>query len=141
MQQSIYYCQRNSKDKYIELGSSKFLQHLKDSKAEQVLLFIHGYSNLPEPDIFPRATKLQKLFDNKKKGLVEVVSVIWPCDNDVGIVKDYWDDQKAADASGFSFARVLQKFEVWRGSDPNIEVPRLAGLRPSSTGMSPVTLV
>jgi len=130
VQQSIYYCQRKSKDKYTELGSDAFLQHLKDSKAEQVLLFIHGYSNLPEPDIFPRAAKLQKLFDEKKKGLVEVVTVIWPCDNDKGIVKDYWDDQKAADLSGFSFARVLQRFEDWRNpgskmSDPDKDVPCL----------------
>jgi len=125
VQQSVYYCHRQSNDKYVELGSADFLQHLKDSKAEQVLLFIHGYSNLPERDIFPRAAKLQKLFNKKKKDLVEVVPVLWPCDNDHGIIKDYWDDQKAADLSGFSFARVLQRFEVWRSADANKELPCL----------------
>jgi esterase/lipase superfamily enzyme len=35
----------------------------------------------------------------------------------LGIVKDYWDDQKAADQSAFSFARVMEKFVAWRNSD------------------------
>ena len=50
---SIYCCERISENKYIELGSQSLLSKLKNSKAEQVLLFIHGFSNLPEPDIFP----------------------------------------------------------------------------------------
>lgn len=45
-----------------------------------------------------------------------MISIIWPCDNDLGIVKDYWDDQKSADQSAFAFARMLQKFMEWRGS-------------------------
>ena len=44
--------------------------------------------------------------------------MIWPCDNDLGIVKDYWDDQKSADQSAFSFARVLGKFMQWRNALP-----------------------
>jgi len=46
------------------------------------------------------------------------VPIIWPCDNDFGIIKDYWDDQKSADNSAFSFARVLQKFMAWRDHGP-----------------------
>ena len=49
---------------------------------------------------------------------VQVVPVIWPCDDDPGIVKDYWDDQKAADMSAFSFARALQFFMKWRDEEP-----------------------
>ena len=52
----------------------------------------------------------------KKRNEVLVVPIIWPCDNDLGVVKDYWDDQKAADQSAFSFARVLDKFISWRNS-------------------------
>ena len=48
-----------------------------------------------------------------------VVPLIWPCDNDLGIVVDYWDDQKAADESAFAFARVFQKFMDWRDMDEN----------------------
>lgn len=36
--------------------------------------------------------------------------------SDLGIVKDYWEDQKSADQSTFSFARMFQKFMEWRGS-------------------------
>jgi len=125
VQHSLYYCQRTGKDSYTELGSQAFLASLKECATKQVLIYLHGYSNLPEPDIFPRATKLQKMCNAKKPGLVEVVPVIWPCDNDLGIVKDYWDDQKAADASGFSFSRLLERFESWRNESPNIAAPCL----------------
>ena len=40
--------------------------------------------------------------------------MIWPCENDFGALKDYWDDQKAADASGFAFGRVFEMFMDWR---------------------------
>ncbi|SHE57516.1 alpha/beta hydrolase [Vibrio gazogenes] len=116
---SIYCCERVDKDKYIELGSTKWLKRIKESTAEQILFFIHGFSNLPEPDIFPRTEKLQKLFDEKEKNLVQVIPVIWPCDNDLGIVVDYWDDQESADMSAFSFARALQFFMKWRDEQPD----------------------
>lgn len=107
-----FFCERIGKDKYIELGHEQFFSKLKgpkvkiSKKEEQILIFIHGYSNLPEPDIFPRSSMLQNLFDEKQNGLVQVVPLIWPCDNDFGALKDYWDDQKAADASAFAFGRV-----------------------------------
>ncbi len=111
---SVFYCERLGAENYQEIGSERFLQKLKESPAKQLLIFIHGFSNLPEPDIFPRVQKLQELFDAKEKNLVEIVPMIWPCDNNLGIVKDYWDDQKSADASALSFARVLQRFMKWR---------------------------
>ena len=116
---SIYCCKRQGKNDYEEIGSESLLSALKKSQAKQLLFYIHGFSNLPEPDIFPRAMKLQELFDKKEKGLVEVVPLIWPCDNDFGIVKDYWDDQKSADSSAFAFARVLQLFMTWRATAPD----------------------
>jgi len=115
---SIYCCERTEKDKYIELGSEGLMSKLKERRAKQILIYIHGFSNLPEPDIFPRVEKLQQYFDQKEKDLIEIVPIIWPCDNDMGIVKDYWDDQKSADTSAFSFARVLQFFMDWRDKSP-----------------------
>ncbi len=115
---SIYCCERLEEDSYIEIGSKLLMSRLKDSDYKQVLLFIHGFSNLPEPDIFPRALKLQQYFDQKEAGLVQIVPIIWPCDNDKGIIKDYWDDQKSADKSAFSFARALQFFMEWRDEQP-----------------------
>ncbi|MEZ7863289.1 MAG: alpha/beta hydrolase [Aeromonadaceae bacterium] len=111
---SIYCCERLGKDQYQELGSQQWLGRIKQLQAQQILFYIHGFSNLPEPDIFPRTQKLQALFDSKEKGLVEVIPVIWPCDNDLGIVQDYWDDQDAADMSAPAFARALQFFMQWR---------------------------
>lgn len=115
---SVFYCERVAKDKYVEIGSEGLMSGLRASNAKQLLLFIHGFSNLPEPDIFPRVEKLQNYFNDKEPDLVQVVPIIWPCDNDFGIVKDYWDDQKSADNSAFAFARVLQKFMAWRDKAP-----------------------
>lgn len=61
------------------------------------------------------------MFDAREEDLVEVMPLIWPCDNDFGIVKDYWDDQKAADQSAFAFARMLQRFMDWRSQEPEEE--------------------
>ncbi len=113
---SVFFCRRNKKDDYTEIGSSEFFRQLKKSKYEQILLYIHGFSNLPEGSIFPAIKEMQDLFDAKQKNLALVVPLIWPCDNDLGIVKDYWDDQKSADQSAYAFSRVLQKFMAWRDS-------------------------
>lgn len=111
---NVHFCNRRSDGRRFEIGSKEFLDHLKASKAKQLLFMIHGFSNMPNEDIFPRAMELQELFNEYERDLVEVVPIIWPCDNDLGLVKDYWDDQKAADASGVSFARMLQKFMDWQ---------------------------
>jgi len=113
---SVYFCKRDRKNSYTEIGSKQLMSALRDHPAEQIMFYIHGFSNLPEPDIFPRALQLQKYFDKKQKNLVLVVPIIWPCDNDIGIIGDYWDDQKSADKSAFSIARVFEKFMEWRAN-------------------------
>jgi esterase/lipase superfamily enzyme len=55
---------------------------------------------------------MQKMIPTGEK--VIVIPMIWPCDNDLGIVLDYWDDQKSAEASSAGFARVLGLFLKWR---------------------------
>ena len=107
---SIYFCYRNTKEDYTELGSAEFLKAIRKLPYKQILLYIHGYSNLPEDSIFQNSKKLQDLLNLEDENTVLILPVIWPCDNDFGIVKDYWDDQKSADASGFSLARGLNKF-------------------------------
>jgi esterase/lipase superfamily enzyme len=94
------------------------LGELKRSSYAQVLFYIHGFSNLPESSIFPRAMALQTLCDQRAPDTIQVVPVIWPCDDDPGIVKDYWDDQKSADMSGYAFARALEFFMRWRNEQP-----------------------
>lgn len=110
---SVYYCERQGLDDYLEIGSTAFLQRLKEANVRQVLIYLHGFSNLPE-DVFAAVAEFQGLCDAVRPGEVLAVPLVWPCDNDLGVVKDYWDDQESADMSAFSFARVLQRFLDWR---------------------------
>ena len=99
---------------YVELLSAPFFSRLRRSPRQQILFFLHGYNCQPELPVFPDAERLQRLCDALAPGLVEVVPLLWPCDDDFGLVLDYFDDQRAADASGLAFARVLGKFMGWR---------------------------
>ena len=110
---SVYFCEQLPQGGCIELGNETFLQRLKDEAHEQLLVYIHGFSNMPE-QVLQAAGEFQQLCETRGAGKVLVVPFIWPCDNDFGVVKDYWDDQKAADASALAFSRVLGKFDTWR---------------------------
>jgi esterase/lipase superfamily enzyme len=119
----MYFCKRDGKNDYKELGSPEFFEVLKQLPDKtQVLLYIHGFNNTAESEVFPRAIRLQELI-NKEKGdnFAYVVPLMWPCDDDsfLAIIDDYWDDQKAADASGGAFSRMLSKFDVWRSQEIN----------------------
>jgi esterase/lipase superfamily enzyme len=120
-EQSVYFCRRTSADAYQEIGSVAFLDALKTSPNREILFYFHGYNNLPEPAVFPRAEELQRLFDRTLPGRIQVVPLIWPCDNDLGQIKDYYDDQMAADQSGLAFARMFQKFLTWREANSVLE--------------------
>lgn len=115
---SIFFCRHTSDGENIEVGGTQFMSELKTCEYSQILLFIHGFSNLPK-DVFEAAEELQSLCNQKDAREVLVVPVIWPCDNDFGIVGDYWDDQKSADSSSFSFARALDRFLDWRDNNQN----------------------
>ena len=126
---AVHFCERTSAGTYREIYSGPFMQRLKDlqrlakSDDTQLLLYIHGFNNLPEDDIFPRASELQELCDAAQPGKIEIVPLIWPCDNDLGLIKDYWDDQKAADASAIGFSRILGKFLSWRDKQEDADSP------------------
>ncbi len=122
-EQSVYFCHRAAQDSYTEIGSLAFLGELKDRQVKEILFFIHGYNNLPETSIFAKALELQQLFDQKSPGFIEVVPIIWPCDNDLGQVVDYFDDQIAADQSGIAYARLFKKFLDWREENSTQEHP------------------
>ena len=120
---SVHFCERTNDATYQEIFSAEFMQRLKASPANRLLLYIHAFNNLPADDIFPRAIVLQELCDGVRPKHIEVVPLIWPCDNDLGILKDYWDDQKAADASAIGFSRVLGKFLSWRDKQADVNDP------------------
>lgn len=113
---SVFFCEKTGDKTYTEMRGIKFLSRIRKMDYRQVLIYIHGFSNLPE-DVLGSAHEFQELCDRKKNGEVLVIPIIWPCDNDLGIIKDYWDDQKSADASAYSLARLLDIFIDWRNSD------------------------
>lgn len=116
---SVFFCeQASAESSYIEIGSKNFLARLRDSTRRQLLLYIHGFNTMPD-GAFKLAEELQIYCDQNDADEILVVPLIWPCDNDLGIVQDYWDDQKSADASAFAFARALDKFIAWRDSSLN----------------------
>jgi esterase/lipase superfamily enzyme len=120
VRQDMYFCRRNKVDDYIEIGSKAFFQELKDLESKtQILFYIHGFNNIGESEIFPNAEQLQGMFDELSPGLVYIVPLIWPCDDDsaVAFMDDYWDDQRASRASGDSFARMLGMFDDWRNEE------------------------
>ncbi len=122
-EQSVYFCRRNALSNYTEIGSSAFFNELKNAPIEQIVLFFHGYNSLPETSIFQTASDLQSLFDQQSPAKLLVVPLIWPCDNDLGLVQDYFDDQIAADASAFAYARLFEKFLGWRDENSTDENP------------------
>ena len=125
--QNLFFCERDDPDSYTEIGNEDFFSRLKDPKGpNQVLLYVHGFNNAPEREIFPRAERLESLVNaGRRRELVQVVPLVWPCDDDslVAIIDDYWDDQQAADRSGCSFARLLGKFDRWRRCDTQQQDP------------------
>lgn len=132
-EQSFYCCQRIGPGSYTEIGSANLFDRLKVLEADQLLFFIHGFSTLPE-QVFKQTERLQRLIDalrqiglrdSVKNPKVVVVPLIWPCDNSFGKVKDYFDDQKSADASGTAYMRLLQKFLAWREENSTLENPCL----------------
>lgn len=142
-EQSFYCCRRTGPYGYTEIGSTNLFDQLKALNADQILFFIHGFSVLPE-QAFGQAEKLQNLLDalyqvgqrgTGKNPKIAVVPLIWPCDNDFGKVKDYFDDQKAADASGTAYMRFLQKFLAWRVENSTLENPCLKRINVLSYSM------
>ncbi len=125
--QDVYFCERKDDGQYIEVMNTTFFKELKSlPKETQILLYIHGFNNTGEREVFPNAKALQEIM-NSELGpkAVYVVPLIWPCDDDsaAAFIDDYWDDQDAADASGLAFARVMGKFDDWRKGDAKSNEP------------------
>ena len=61
---SFFCCRLIKKGKHKEIGSKALLSEIKASGYRQILLYLHGFSNLPE-DVFS-ATKELQTFCNQK---------------------------------------------------------------------------
>jgi len=125
----MYFCQRNDENEYTEIGSKNFFNELKNLPQEtQILFYIHGFNNLPESDVFPRAKRLEERLNEVGHGaIVKVIPLIWPCDDDsiIAFADDYWDDHRASKIAGQLYARLLGKFDSWRKDKEQIQVPCL----------------
>ena len=56
---SVFYCRRLAEGHYQEVGSFNLMAALKDSPYRQLLIYIHGFSNLPEA-VFAGAAEFQQ---------------------------------------------------------------------------------
>lgn len=126
--QSIFFCERTAPFVYREVDRDEYLQSFKDSPAKQLLVFIHGFNNVPEDAIFARAEALQMLFDDAEPNLVQVLPLVWPCRQTNGtkeFIEGYYEDQHAADASNIAYGRLLQKLQDWQFKNVAEERPCL----------------
>ena len=113
-EQSIYFCRRNGEHDYSEIGHTAFFDAINaEESVKEVVFYIHGFSNLPEKTIFKRTEELQNHFNTLQPQEIKVIPLIWPCDNDFGILRDYFDDQVAADASDVAFMRFFEWYFHW----------------------------
>jgi esterase/lipase superfamily enzyme len=111
---SLYFCQRLAPEQHVELTALPFFSRLRCSRHRQLLFYIHGYNYQPEARVFPDALRLQALCDALDPDLAEVVTILWLCDDDFGLLLDYWDDQQSAMTSSLALGRLLGKFMAWR---------------------------
>jgi hypothetical protein len=118
---SLFYCDYNN-GIMTELMSQKFLEHLKNCTKKNILFYIHGY-NTPLDKAVGKGRSLQELLDTLNDGLVEVVTIVWPCKTPTDRIKTYWTDQDAADMSGPIFSRVLSRFMLWRAQPEQVQSP------------------
>lgn len=113
----IDYKLNSKKDSFEELGSIRFMTELRDHNKTEIMFYIHGFNNQPFSDVFPNAKKMQKQLIEEGINHIEIVPLIWPCDDDFGIIKDYMDDQETAKISGAFFSRAISKLLKWQESN------------------------
>ncbi len=110
----VYFCNRVGASDYKEVGSTPFMDAMRSSKYKQILLYIHGFNNYMERDVFKRTREMQAMLDAEDKNKTLVIPLIWPTSDKIGLARDYYSDQKSADNSAFAFARALSKFVTWQ---------------------------
>jgi esterase/lipase superfamily enzyme len=121
LSQSLRYCHLLDDELFEEIGSKSFMEKLMKGSEKEILFFVHGFNNQPYDTIFPRARNMQTQLEEGGLGGIAVVPIIWPCDDDFGIIQDYWDDQESAEFSGIFFSRAISKLTAWQ--DENVKDP------------------
>lgn len=122
----VFFCSyeptKENPNEIKEIGSLNFMRSCRDGEYKQMIFYIHGFNNQPEDALYQGAV-LQKLYDMYKPKECLVIPIIWPCHNKVGVLRDYWDDQKSADMSGFAIGRAISLFVQWQQQNKTENVP------------------
>jgi len=114
---SLKYCNliSNEEKEFEVIDSQELMNQLKDAPGKkEIMFYIHGFNSQPYREIFSRAASIQSQLDNNGLSHIMLVPLIWPCDDDFGIIRDYWDDQKSAEMSGEIFSRAIGKLMRWQ---------------------------
>ena len=121
----MLYCQRNANNAYQHIGKAEFFEQLTNYVLNgHVIFYLHGFNCTNEKEIFPDTIKMQSGFDELSSDLeVKVVPLIWPCDDDsiLALADDYFDDQRAADASETAFALFIEDLVHWQNAQLSAE--------------------
>lgn len=121
LSQSLRYCKMLDDHHFEEIGSIAFMSEVMNSVESEIMFYIHGFSNQPYDHVFPRAKQIHAQLSDASLNQIKVIPIIWPCDNDFGIIKDYWDDQESAESSGQYLSRAISKLVSWQ--DSNLDQP------------------
>ena len=109
--QQIYFCE-DKNGIQTEIGANKLLTELRETDAQELLIYFHGFNVQPAKAI-EHGRKMQGFF-TELGASIKVVPFIWPCGDKTGIIRDYYDDQDSANASAIAFARMMAKFMDWQ---------------------------
>ncbi len=85
----VYFCSflNDGKETMIkDIGSLNFMKSVQQNNYKQVMFYLHGFNNQPE-DVFYQTELLQQLCDIYKQKECLVIPIIWPCHNQVGILR------------------------------------------------------
>lgn len=121
----MLYCQRNANNAYQHIGKTAFYNQLTDYLLNgHIIFYLHGFNCTNEKEIFPDTIKMQSGFNEISSDLaVKIIPLIWPCDDDniLALADDYFDDQRAADASETAFALFNEDLVHWQNAQLSAE--------------------
>jgi len=113
----VFFCY-NNKGNFEELGSALFFEYLTNSEYKNILFFIHGFNVQPEAAL-DLGNKLQEFFNKDNSLGTLVIPIIWPCNDNFGVVRDYWSDQRIADMCSIPLTRALNKLIELQSTNGN----------------------
>ena len=114
--QDVFFIEVNNESEFVEIGSAQFFRKISESNVKHIVFYIHDKESFLKENVLYETYQLQKLFDERSTNAerIKVIPLVWPAEyyND-----DFWEFQKAADASAFAFSRFFEMIMKWRGDN------------------------